>query len=215
MTIYETWLYNIFKILQFTGTFLLITNNLSLNRKDMIRNFADGSKLITKKNNKIVYDDSAFRDSYKKIVLNIISFVLILVSLTLDAFNIKVAEGDSPFLSSVLIIAAATLFSSLIRSFVNILVDKKKIPPITAKELKMLGINPDVEIITEKAIDKKIEDKAQELVDKNVHEIVNKEVNKKVEKKVEKIVEQKVEEKIEEVKASSGVEEKPKEFKLN
>ena len=143
----------------------------------MIRNFSDSSNLITKKNNKIVYDERAFRDSYK-IVLNIISFIFILISLTMDSFNIKVDLGYDPILSSILIICAAVLCSYFIRKLVGAIVDKKQIPPITAKELKVLGISPDVEIITEKVIEKKIEEKAQEIVDKHVPSMVKHKLKK-------------------------------------
>lgn len=145
--------------LQVAGALMLMINSLSTKRKKVIQRFV-GHTLIYRDNNtnEITYNENVFRDTYRVAYLSKFAFLYIAVGYFIGIFA-TIAAGSKAItaigvlLFTIVFIALAYLVVRLILKY-----SKEINCKITNAELEELGIEPDLENISEGVIDKIVND---------------------------------------------------------
>ena len=140
---------------QLAGALLLMVNVLSTRRDKVIRRFV-GKGMIYRDNNtnEISYDETALKDTFKEAYLSKLAFLFIAIGYVLGVF--KSPDSDCRMwlaliiiFVSIFIIATSYLVVNAITKF-----SKKVNRKLPNQELLALGIEPDIENISNEEIDK-------------------------------------------------------------
>lgn len=140
---------------QLAGALLLMVNVLSTRRDRVIRRFVGKGILYRDNNtNEISYDEKALKDTFKEAYLSKFAFLFIAVGYVLGVFEspgnvCRELMAGIIVLVSVFIIAISHLIVCAILKF-----SKKVNRKLTNQELIALGIEPDIENISNEEIDK-------------------------------------------------------------
>lgn len=140
--------------LQVAGALLLMVNTLSVKRDNVILRFA-GHNLITRNGNtkEIDYNSDVLIALYQQAYLSKIAFMYIVVGYTLGVF------GDigtySKMLLAGLIVSFSAIFILISYKIVERIIkhSKQVNTKITNEDLERLGIEPDIETISNDEID--------------------------------------------------------------
>ena len=127
---------------------------LSTKRKKVIQRFA-GNGIIARDNdtNEILYNEKAFKDSFKDAYLNKCSFAFIALGYFTGVFG---AINYNKALVGVLIVLVTALIMGATYLIVNQIISHSKVinKRITNEELELAGVEPDIEDISSDEIDK-------------------------------------------------------------
>jgi hypothetical protein len=140
--------------LQIAGALLLIFFLISTKRENIIRNFF-GRGIILKNGNtkEIIYNKEAFLEEYRNAYLNKCSFIYIAVGYVLGIFGELKPECKLVAFFMVVLLSMLIMFLSIFGSKFLVKIFIKKSGDITDDELKKLGIEPDLESISNENID--------------------------------------------------------------
>lgn len=149
----ETIIYIISIGLQLSGAIILLIGSVSTKRASIIKQFA-GKGIIHRDNNtnELVYNKDAFRQEYKKAILNKFAFGILSIGYLLGIW------GEMKFLKKELIMLLVVIVTIAIIGTcysVSCIVSRKcSNKVITNEELLKLNIEPDIENIYNEEIDK-------------------------------------------------------------
>ena len=153
----ETIIYIISISLQLAGALLLMIFVLSTKREKVIQRFA-GNGIIARDNNtnEILYNEKAFKDSFKNAYLNKCSFAFIALGYFMGVFG---AINYNTALVGILIVLCTGLIMGATYLIVNQIVSHSKVinKKITNEELSLAGVEPDIEDIPNDEIAKLFE----------------------------------------------------------
>ena len=153
----ETIFYIISISLQLAGALLLMIFVLSTKREKVIQRFA-GNGIIARDNNtnEILYNEKAFKDSFKNAYLNKCSFAFIALGYFMGVFG---AINYNKALVGILIVLCTGLIMGATYLIVNQIVSHSKVinKKITNEELSLAGVEPDIEDIPNDEIAKLFE----------------------------------------------------------
>lgn len=138
---------------QVSGALLLLFYGISTKRDSIIRRFA-GKGIITQENEKIDYNNEAYKQEFKNAYMNKLSFFYIATGYLLGVWG-KVDEKCRlyAFLAIILLIIIIISLSNIIIS--KIIKRSKKVnKQIEIEDLKRLGIDPDIGVTTSEEIGK-------------------------------------------------------------
>lgn len=141
--------------LQVAGALMLMINSLSTKRSKVIQRFA-GHTLIYRDNNtnEITYDEEVFKNTYKDAYLSKFAFFYIALGYFIGIFatineELKVILAVGVLILTSVFIALAYIIAGLIIKY-----NKKINCKISNKELDELGIEPDIENISNDEIER-------------------------------------------------------------
>lgn len=138
---------------QLSGALLLAFYSISAKRKNVIKRFA-GKCLITRDNNtnEITYDREALKITFRDAWLNKIAFTLIALGYLFGVFG-EIGE-KSKILISISIVMGTVLMMAISHFIVACIIkySSKVNQELTNDELYKLGIDPDIENISDKEI---------------------------------------------------------------
>lgn len=141
--------------LQVAGALMLMINSLSTKRAKVIQRFA-GHTLIWRDNNtnEISYDEEVFKDTYKEAYLSKFAFLYIAMGYFMGIFAIIDVESKVMIAVGVVILTIAFIVLAYLVVRLILKYNKKITCKITNEELEELGIEPDIENISNDEIEK-------------------------------------------------------------
>lgn len=138
---------------QLAGALLLMVNVLSTKRDKVIRRFVGRGTLYRDNNtNEISYDKNALKDTFKDAYLSKLAFLYIAVGYFMGVFGS--VNGYCKMITAITIIIATALLILLSHLAVYFILkfSKKVNRELSNEELTALGIEPDIENISNEEI---------------------------------------------------------------
>lgn len=144
--------------LQLTGALLLLLHVRSLKRASVIKRFV-GKGIIYRDNNtmNLEYNEKEFKETYKTTILNKAAFGYLTAGYFMGVF--AELDGDKKAVIVLLIMIITILILKITDFITDIYVkySKQVNKRITNDEIEALGIEPDIENISNKEIEKMFE----------------------------------------------------------
>ena len=146
--------------LQVAGALLLIAYSVSTKRDDVIKRFS-GKGIIHRDNNtnEISYNEKAFFQEYKMAYIGKLSFIYILSGYLLGVLGELKDTKASRDIALIIIAILSLVIMIISNKLVEVILSKSnKVSKITNEDLVRIGLEPDIENVSDSEIEKMLDE---------------------------------------------------------